>query len=183
MRVLNPVMMSSPRMTCLTIRRSVTRPHRATCETVWKVRLDEWNTVHVRHVCFQTRPVCPLIQPWRPPRTRRAWSSLCDTPRVWWGRTSSQPEKYDVDATLSSVSDLHVSLCVTIHLCYFHPQISVKLTKVLLHMEDKYSICGFRCLRQATMVALAVTDCLPVWSLASVLAVCLLSPVFVSVAT
>ncbi|XP_028989886.1 telomere length regulation protein TEL2 homolog [Betta splendens] len=41
-------------------------------------------------------------------------------------------------------------------------EISVKMTKVLLHMEDKYSINGFRLLRQATMVALAVTDCIPV---------------------
>lgn len=44
----------------------------------------------------------------------------------------------------------------------FHFQISVQLTKVLLHMEDKYSINGFLCFRQATMVALAVTDTIPV---------------------
>ncbi|XP_029934081.1 telomere length regulation protein TEL2 homolog [Myripristis murdjan] len=41
-------------------------------------------------------------------------------------------------------------------------EISVQLTKVLLHMEDKYSIAGFLALRQATMVALTVTDCVPV---------------------
>ncbi|XP_076616930.1 telomere length regulation protein TEL2 homolog [Chaetodon auriga] len=41
-------------------------------------------------------------------------------------------------------------------------EISVQLTKVLLHMEDKYSINGFLSLRQATMVALTVTDCIPV---------------------
>lgn len=41
-------------------------------------------------------------------------------------------------------------------------QISVQLTKVLLHMEDKYSINGFLRLRQATMVALTVTDSIPV---------------------
>uniref|UniRef100_A0A8C8DLD6 Telomere length regulation protein TEL2 homolog n=1 Tax=Oryzias sinensis TaxID=183150 RepID=A0A8C8DLD6_9TELE len=41
-------------------------------------------------------------------------------------------------------------------------EISVQMTKVLLHMEDKYSIDGFLNLRQATMVALTVTDCLPV---------------------
>ncbi|XP_018537333.1 telomere length regulation protein TEL2 homolog [Lates calcarifer] len=41
-------------------------------------------------------------------------------------------------------------------------EISVQLTKVLLHMEDKYSINGFLSLRQATMVALAATDCIPV---------------------
>uniref|UniRef100_A0AAQ4NW46 Telomere length regulation protein TEL2 homolog n=1 Tax=Gasterosteus aculeatus aculeatus TaxID=481459 RepID=A0AAQ4NW46_GASAC len=32
-------------------------------------------------------------------------------------------------------------------------EVSVQLTKVLLHMEDKYSISGFLSLRQATMVA------------------------------
>lgn len=41
-------------------------------------------------------------------------------------------------------------------------EISVQLTKVLLHMEDKYSISGFLNLRQATMVALTVTDVVPV---------------------
>ncbi|KAF7660359.1 hypothetical protein LDENG_00283310 [Lucifuga dentata] len=41
-------------------------------------------------------------------------------------------------------------------------EISVQLTKVLLHMEDKYNINGFLALRQATMVALTVTDCIPV---------------------
>ncbi|XP_061823607.1 telomere length regulation protein TEL2 homolog [Nerophis lumbriciformis] len=41
-------------------------------------------------------------------------------------------------------------------------EISVQLTKVLLHMEDKYSINGFLALRQAIMVALVVTDCIPV---------------------
>ena len=45
-------------------------------------------------------------------------------------------------------------------LCIF--QISVELTKVLLHMENKYSINGFLSLRQATMVALIATDCVPV---------------------
>uniref|UniRef100_A0A8C9YQ05 Telomere length regulation protein TEL2 homolog n=1 Tax=Sander lucioperca TaxID=283035 RepID=A0A8C9YQ05_SANLU len=38
----------------------------------------------------------------------------------------------------------------------------VQLTKVLLHMEDKYSINSFLSLRQATMVALTVTDSIPV---------------------
>ncbi|KAJ4940246.1 hypothetical protein JOQ06_026555 [Pogonophryne albipinna] len=41
-------------------------------------------------------------------------------------------------------------------------EISVQLTKVLLHTEDKYSIRGFLSLRQTTMVALTVTDCIPV---------------------
>ncbi|XP_077358573.1 telomere length regulation protein TEL2 homolog isoform X2 [Festucalex cinctus] len=41
-------------------------------------------------------------------------------------------------------------------------EISVQLSKVLLHMEDKYSINGFLALRQATMVALVVSDCVPV---------------------
>ncbi|XP_013863647.1 telomere length regulation protein TEL2 homolog [Austrofundulus limnaeus] len=41
-------------------------------------------------------------------------------------------------------------------------EISVQMTKVLLHMEDKYRISGFLRLRQTTMVALAVTACIPV---------------------
>ncbi|XP_019938259.2 telomere length regulation protein TEL2 homolog isoform X1 [Paralichthys olivaceus] len=41
-------------------------------------------------------------------------------------------------------------------------EISVQMTKVLLHMEDKYSINSFLRLRQAAMVALAATDCIPV---------------------
>lgn len=41
-------------------------------------------------------------------------------------------------------------------------EVSVQLTKVLLHMEDKYSINGFLSLRQATMVALTATDSIPV---------------------
>uniref|UniRef100_A0A673BY09 Telomere length regulation protein TEL2 homolog n=1 Tax=Sphaeramia orbicularis TaxID=375764 RepID=A0A673BY09_9TELE len=41
-------------------------------------------------------------------------------------------------------------------------EISVQLTKVLLHMEDKYSIKSFVALRQSTMVAIVVTDCIPV---------------------
>ncbi|KAF7204608.1 telomere length regulation protein TEL2 homolog [Nothobranchius furzeri] len=41
-------------------------------------------------------------------------------------------------------------------------EISVQMTKVLLHMEDKFNTSGFLRLRQATMVALTVTDCVPV---------------------
>ncbi|XP_038157010.1 telomere length regulation protein TEL2 homolog [Cyprinodon tularosa] len=41
-------------------------------------------------------------------------------------------------------------------------EISVQMTKVLLHMEDKYSINGFLALRQAAMVALTVIDAIPV---------------------
>ncbi|XP_060950973.1 telomere length regulation protein TEL2 homolog [Limanda limanda] len=41
-------------------------------------------------------------------------------------------------------------------------EISVKMTKVLLHIEDKYSINSFLRLRQAAMVALAATDSIPV---------------------
>uniref|UniRef100_A0A3Q4IFA8 Telomere length regulation protein TEL2 homolog n=1 Tax=Neolamprologus brichardi TaxID=32507 RepID=A0A3Q4IFA8_NEOBR len=41
-------------------------------------------------------------------------------------------------------------------------EISVQMSKVLLHMDDKYNINGFLYLRQATMVALTVTDCIPV---------------------
>lgn len=43
-------------------------------------------------------------------------------------------------------------------------QISVQLTKVLLHMENKYNLNNFLVLRQATMVALTVIDCIPVWA-------------------
>lgn len=41
-------------------------------------------------------------------------------------------------------------------------QISVQLTKVLLHMENKYNINDFLVLRHAPMVALTVIDCIPV---------------------
>nr|XP_046232569.1 telomere length regulation protein TEL2 homolog [Scatophagus argus] len=41
-------------------------------------------------------------------------------------------------------------------------EISVQMTKVLLHMEDKYRISSFMSLRQAILVALIVTDCIPV---------------------
>lgn len=41
-------------------------------------------------------------------------------------------------------------------------EVSVQLTKVLLHMEDRYNMVGFWALRHATMVALVVTDCVPV---------------------
>lgn len=58
---------------------------------------------------------------------------------------------------------LQITFHATVHLCLFVFQISVQLTKVLLHMENKYSINGFLTLRQATMVALTVTDCIPVW--------------------
>ncbi|KAM4715686.1 telomere length regulation protein TEL2 homolog [Anableps anableps] len=37
-------------------------------------------------------------------------------------------------------------------------EISVQMTKVLLHMEDKYSMNGFLALRQAAMVAVAAID-------------------------
>ena len=42
------------------------------------------------------------------------------------------------------------------------PQVSVELSKVLLHMEDRYNTVGFLSLRQAAMVALTVTDSVPV---------------------
>ena len=43
----------------------------------------------------------------------------------------------------------------------------MQLTKVLLHMEDRYNTAGFWGLRQAAMVALVVTDCVPVRGLTS----------------
>uniref|UniRef100_A0A3Q3M0Z3 Telomere length regulation protein TEL2 homolog n=1 Tax=Mastacembelus armatus TaxID=205130 RepID=A0A3Q3M0Z3_9TELE len=41
-------------------------------------------------------------------------------------------------------------------------EISVQMTKVLLHMENKYNINGFLVHRQAVMTALTVIDCIPV---------------------
>uniref|UniRef100_A0A8C8MMN3 Telomere length regulation protein TEL2 homolog n=1 Tax=Oncorhynchus tshawytscha TaxID=74940 RepID=A0A8C8MMN3_ONCTS len=41
-------------------------------------------------------------------------------------------------------------------------EVSVELSKVLLHMEDRYNTVGFLSLRQAAMVALTVTDSVPV---------------------
>uniref|UniRef100_A0AAV2LFL9 Telomere length regulation protein TEL2 homolog n=1 Tax=Knipowitschia caucasica TaxID=637954 RepID=A0AAV2LFL9_KNICA len=41
-------------------------------------------------------------------------------------------------------------------------EISVQMTKVLLHIENKFNIDNFLSLRRATMVALVVTDCIPV---------------------
>ncbi|XP_055085384.1 telomere length regulation protein TEL2 homolog [Periophthalmus magnuspinnatus] len=41
-------------------------------------------------------------------------------------------------------------------------EISVQMTKVLLHIENKFNIDNFLALRQATMAALIVTDCIPV---------------------
>ncbi|KAI1896230.1 hypothetical protein AGOR_G00092670 [Albula goreensis] len=41
-------------------------------------------------------------------------------------------------------------------------EVSVQLTKVLLHLEDKYNTAGFLSMRQAAMIALTVTDCIPV---------------------
>lgn len=41
-------------------------------------------------------------------------------------------------------------------------EISVQMTKVLLHVDNKYSIENFLPLRQAALVALTVTDCVPV---------------------
>lgn len=73
-------------------------------------------------------------------------------------------------------SDLQIVVYFIIHVCLSFFQISVQLTKVLLHIEDKYSINGFLGLRQAVMVALTVTDCIPVWSLTCFSTVCLLSP-------
>ncbi|KAJ8245793.1 hypothetical protein GJAV_G00260380 [Gymnothorax javanicus] len=41
-------------------------------------------------------------------------------------------------------------------------EVSVQLTKVLLHLENKYNLPGFQRHRQAAMVALTVTDSIPV---------------------
>ncbi|CAG04350.1 unnamed protein product, partial [Tetraodon nigroviridis] len=53
-------------------------------------------------------------------------------------------------------------------------EISVQLTKVLLHMENKYNLNDFLVLRQAAMVAVTVIDCIPVGTQQS--APALLSP-------
>lgn len=57
-------------------------------------------------------------------------------------------------------TNLKISVDIKVCVCCF--QISVQMSKVLLHMEDKYNINGFLKLRQTTMVALTVTDCIPV---------------------
>ncbi|KAJ8364161.1 hypothetical protein SKAU_G00129920 [Synaphobranchus kaupii] len=41
-------------------------------------------------------------------------------------------------------------------------EVSVQLTKVLLHLENKYNTSGFLSQRQAAMIALTVMDCIPV---------------------
>ncbi|XP_061666997.1 telomere length regulation protein TEL2 homolog [Syngnathoides biaculeatus] len=69
---------------------------------------------------------------------------------------------------ISSEDPEHVALSLTVaeslvrKNVFAAKEISVQLTKVLLHMEDKYNINGFLALRQATMVAIVVTDCIPV---------------------
>lgn len=71
-----------------------------------------------------------------------------------------KPQKVFLSCLYLLLTDRFVdySLCF---FCFVF-QISVQLTKVLLHMENKYSINGFLSLRQATMVAVTVTDCIPV---------------------
>ncbi|XP_061087138.1 telomere length regulation protein TEL2 homolog isoform X1 [Conger conger] len=41
-------------------------------------------------------------------------------------------------------------------------EVSVQLSKVLLHLENKHNFPGFLSQRQAAMIALTVTDCIPV---------------------
>lgn len=85
--------------------------------------------------------------------------------------SQSSPPRYLRDCLeilISSEDSVRVELSLNVAegLVWKNPfatkEISVRMTKVLLHMENKYSIEKFLSLRQATMVALTVTDCVPV---------------------
>uniref|UniRef100_A0A8C4GJN6 Telomere length regulation protein TEL2 homolog n=1 Tax=Dicentrarchus labrax TaxID=13489 RepID=A0A8C4GJN6_DICLA len=75
--------------------------------------------------------------------------------------SEASPPRYLRDC-LESMLSLRVAEGLVRKNVFATREISVQLTKVLLHMEDKYSIKGFLSLRQATMVALIVTDCIQV---------------------
>lgn len=83
----------------------------------------------------------------------------------------ASPPRYlrDCLEILTSSDDatrMELSLNVTESLVRKNPfatkEISVQMTKVLLHIENKYNIDNFLLLRQTAMVALVVTDCIPV---------------------
>lgn len=83
----------------------------------------------------------------------------------------ASPPRYlrDCLETLMSSEDpdrvelsLRVSVALVKNNTFAAKEISVQLTKVLLHMDNKYSIKDFMALRLAAMVALTVTDCVPV---------------------
>uniref|UniRef100_A0A3P8VV90 Telomere length regulation protein TEL2 homolog n=1 Tax=Cynoglossus semilaevis TaxID=244447 RepID=A0A3P8VV90_CYNSE len=85
--------------------------------------------------------------------------------------TQASPPRYlrDCLETLTSSEDterVELSLKVAESLlrknAFATREISVQFTKVLLHMEDKYNTRDFLALRQRSLVALIVTDCLPV---------------------
>ncbi|XP_035254843.1 telomere length regulation protein TEL2 homolog [Anguilla anguilla] len=68
--------------------------------------------------------------------------------------TSEDPEK--VELSLRAAAGLVRKNVSTAR------EVSVQLTKVLLHLENKYNLPGFLSQRQAAMIALTVTDCIPV---------------------
>ena len=107
------------------------------------------------------------MQLWYPQRTQSAWSSVWELLRVWYGRMSLQRGRYPKRSSRSQIFTFFFFFYRSLLTLWFiftsFFQISVQMIKVLLHMEDKYSIDGFLNLRQATMVALTVTDCIPVW--------------------
>ncbi|KAJ0060178.1 hypothetical protein NL108_004021, partial [Boleophthalmus pectinirostris] len=85
--------------------------------------------------------------------------------------SQSSPPRYlrDCIEILTSSDDavrVELSLNVAENLVRKNPfatkEISVQMTKVLIHIENKFNIDNFLALRQATMVALTVTDCIPV---------------------
>lgn len=73
-----------------------------------------------------------------------------------------------LEALISSEDPERVELSLTVaeslvrRNVFAAKEISVQMSKVLLHMEDKYNMNGFLALRQAAMVALAVIDSVPV---------------------
>ncbi|KAK7919730.1 hypothetical protein WMY93_011014 [Mugilogobius chulae] len=85
--------------------------------------------------------------------------------------SQSSPPRYlrdclEILTTSDDAVRVELSLNVADSLILKNPfatkEISVQMTKVLLHIENKYNIDNFLALRQATMVALTVTDCIPV---------------------
>ncbi|XP_072312396.1 telomere length regulation protein TEL2 homolog [Eucyclogobius newberryi] len=85
--------------------------------------------------------------------------------------SQASPPRYlrDCLESLTSSDDatrVELSLNVAESLVQKNPfaakEISVQMTKVLIHIENKFNIDNFLVLRQATMVALMVADCIPV---------------------
>ncbi|XP_060696648.1 telomere length regulation protein TEL2 homolog isoform X1 [Hemiscyllium ocellatum] len=72
----------------------------------------------------------------------------------------------EVLMTSADPEQIEITLKVVENLIRKNPtasrEISVQLTKVLLHLEDKFNISGFMGLRQGGLVAITVTDTIPV---------------------